>query len=59
MFATNPVWRGETQGSYALLLNAMLNYDHLDLGHALPPAQAPAGSTPVVSEPPKEPVKPN
>src|SRR4029077_13568330 len=33
MFAINPVWRGETQGSYALLFTAMLNYDHLDLGH--------------------------
>jgi hypothetical protein len=60
MFAINPVWRGETQGSYALLLNAMLNFDHLDLGHALAPAQAPAGTQPaVMPEPQKEPVKPN
>ena len=41
MFAINPIWRGETQGSYALVFNAMLNYDHLDIGKALPPAQAP------------------
>jgi hypothetical protein len=59
MFSINPVWRGETQGSYALLLNAILNYDHLDLGHALPPAQAPPGLQPAVSsQPTQEPIKP-
>ena len=36
-------------GSYALVLNAMLNYDHLDLGHALPAAQAPPSSQPIVN----------
>ncbi len=41
LFAINPVWRGETQGSYALLFNAMLHYDHLGLGKALPPAGPP------------------
>lgn len=29
LFANNPMWRGETIGSYALLLNAVVNYDHL------------------------------
>jgi hypothetical protein len=29
LFANNPVWRGETLGSYALLFNAIANYDHL------------------------------
>jgi len=29
LFANNPVWRNETQGSYFLLFNALLNYDHL------------------------------
>jgi hypothetical protein len=29
LFANNPMWRGETVGSYALLLNAIVNYDHL------------------------------
>jgi hypothetical protein len=38
MFANNPFWRGETSGSYALVFNAMLNFDHLDLGKPLPPA---------------------
>jgi hypothetical protein len=32
MFANNPMWRNETQGSYFLLFNAMLNYDHLGVG---------------------------
>jgi hypothetical protein len=29
LFAINPIWRGETVGSYALVFNAILNYDHL------------------------------
>jgi hypothetical protein len=29
LFANNPVYRGETLGSYALVFNAILNYDHL------------------------------
>jgi hypothetical protein len=33
MFANNPMWRSQTQGSYFLLFNALLNYDHLDAGH--------------------------
>ena len=29
LFANNPVYRGETLGSYALVFNAILNYDRL------------------------------
>jgi hypothetical protein len=29
LFANNPVYRGETVGSYDLVFNAILNYDHL------------------------------
>ncbi len=29
LFANNPVYRGETLGTYALVFNAILNYDHL------------------------------
>ncbi len=36
LFANNPMWRNQTQGSYFLLFNAMLNYDHLDAGRATP-----------------------
>jgi hypothetical protein len=34
LFANNPMWRNETQGSYFLLFNAMLNFDHLNAGRA-------------------------
>jgi hypothetical protein len=36
MFANNPMWRSETHGSYFLLFNAMLNFEHLDAGKAAP-----------------------
>ncbi len=29
LFAINPIWRGETIGSYALVFNAILNWDRL------------------------------
>ncbi len=32
LFANNPMWRQETQGSFFLLFNAALNYDHLNAG---------------------------
>jgi hypothetical protein len=35
LFSNNPVWRGETQGNYFLVFNAILNFDHLDAGRAL------------------------
>jgi hypothetical protein len=31
-FSNNPIWRGETQGSYFLVFNALLNFDRLDAG---------------------------
>jgi hypothetical protein len=30
LFGNNPVYRGETVGSYPLVFNAILNFDHLD-----------------------------
>jgi hypothetical protein len=30
LFASNPMWRGETIGSYPLVLNAIVNFDKLD-----------------------------
>jgi hypothetical protein len=30
LFANNPMYRGETIGSYGLVFNAILNYDHLN-----------------------------
>jgi len=38
LFSNNPMWRDETGGSYFLLFNAMMNWDHLDAGRA--PARA-------------------
>jgi hypothetical protein len=35
LFANNPIWRGETIGSYFLVFNTILNYDSLDAGRAL------------------------
>ncbi|HYW70169.1 MAG TPA: M14 family zinc carboxypeptidase [Pyrinomonadaceae bacterium] len=32
MFANNPMWRHQTQGSFFLIFNAALNYDHLNSG---------------------------
>jgi hypothetical protein len=37
LFANNPMWREETYGSFMLVLNAALNYDHLGAGRKLPP----------------------
>ena len=28
LFSNNPVWRGETHGSYALVFNTILNFDN-------------------------------
>jgi hypothetical protein len=35
LFANNPMYRGETIGSYFLVFNALLNFDHLDAGRKL------------------------
>ena len=35
LFANNPIWRGETIGSYFMVFNAILNFDNLDAGRVL------------------------
>ncbi|MGH9417236.1 MAG: M14 family zinc carboxypeptidase [Terriglobales bacterium] len=40
MFSDNPVYRGETRGDYAMVLNTILNFDHLNAGR--PATAAPA-----------------
>jgi hypothetical protein len=47
LFATNPMWRWQTQGSHALVFNAILNWDSLGVG------RAPAAKTAAPAEPPK------
>ncbi len=32
LFSINPVYRGETRGTYSLVLNTILNFDSLDAG---------------------------
>jgi hypothetical protein len=36
LFSTNPIYRGETAGSYSLVLNAILNFDSLNAGRTPP-----------------------
>ena len=62
LFGNNPVYRGETLGSYPLVLNAMLQFDHLQ---HLPPAAPkpeskalPAPAAGVPTSQPKSPVDP-
>ena len=35
LFSNNPLWRGETAGSYFLVFNAILNFDQLNAGRTL------------------------
>jgi hypothetical protein len=35
LFANNPVWRGETIGSYSLVFNTLLSFDNLNVGRKL------------------------
>ncbi len=35
LFANNPIWRGETIGSYFLVFNTLLNFDSLNAGRKL------------------------
>jgi hypothetical protein len=42
LFANNPMWRGETTGSYFLVFNAILNFDHLDADSVAKPGAASA-----------------
>jgi hypothetical protein len=39
MFATNPMWRHQTQGEFFLLFNAALNFDNLGAGRPEPRPQ--------------------
>ena len=45
MFANNPMWRHQTQGSFFLLFNAALNYNNLGVGRPEPPARRPDAAT--------------
>jgi hypothetical protein len=36
LFSNNPVYRGQTLGSYSLVFNTILNFDSLNTGRKLP-----------------------
>src|ERR1041384_182006 len=44
MFANNPMWRHQTQGSFFLVFNAALNFDHLNAGRDRTAGQANQGT---------------
>ncbi len=35
LFSNNPIWRGQTIGSYSLVFNVILNFDNLNAGRKL------------------------
>jgi hypothetical protein len=35
LFSTNPMWRGQTKGSYFLVFNTILNFDNLNAGRKM------------------------
>jgi hypothetical protein len=37
LFANNPIYRGETIGSYFMVFNTVLSFDSLDAGRKLDP----------------------
>ena len=37
LFANNPIYRGETIGSYFMVFNTILNFDNLNAGRKLDP----------------------
>jgi hypothetical protein len=44
MFAGNPMWRHQTQGSFFLIWNAALNFDSLNTERAVQAPARPAGA---------------
>ena len=44
MFANNPMWRHQTQGSFSLIFNAALNFDSLNTERAVQAPPRPAAA---------------
>jgi hypothetical protein len=44
MFALRPFWRWQTQGTFFLAFNAILNWNHLDAGKTEPAPRPKAGA---------------
>ena len=45
MFALRPFWRWQTQGTYFLAFNAILNWNHLDAGKPEPRRERATGDS--------------
>ncbi len=45
LFANNPMWRNQTQGSYFLVFNALMNYNNLGAGRTAPAGRGAATTT--------------
>jgi hypothetical protein len=54
LFGLRPFWRWQTQGSYFLGFNAILNWEHLDAGAPPPPPKAGEKAAEKPSEKPSE-----
>jgi hypothetical protein len=50
LFANRPMWRYETQGSFALIFNALLNWNHLGVGWPPPERAAASGRAGAASQ---------
>ncbi|HVF46197.1 MAG TPA: hypothetical protein VNA17_01385, partial [Pyrinomonadaceae bacterium] len=50
MFANNPMWRHQTNGSFSLLFNAILNFDNLGVGRTAARPAGPARPTAETNE---------
>ena len=46
MFAIRPFWRWQTQGTFFLAFNAILNWNDLNAGRTMPPASQNGGGPP-------------
>ena len=44
LFANNPMWRQQTQGSFMLLLNAAMHFEHLGIGRPAAESAKPQAS---------------
>jgi hypothetical protein len=50
LFGNNPVYRGETVGTYAMVFNAILNYQQLRDVPSVPAPKAPEAPEPAKGE---------